>query len=225
MVWCLLVVPNCRMADPLAKVNKTSGATQIPLCSTHNQTWRDMDTSKLNLTCFCLTYFGHPEKRLLMLTWYFFKHLLLRCELKMRLGFWASPTSVFASGPSEHCMALWNSLSGIQIFCAKISSSLSSDDSGCYLLCALIQMYYVFMSTSFTCHKAPSLCCRLSFLSSRWWGGHTQTQAPMLTLWLFRCNALYMHLRFAPRKWLNFTFTMQGFLIRPLVISQNALSS
>lgn len=48
---------------------------------------------------------------------------------------------------------------------SKIYPSLFSDDSGCCLLCAPIQMYYVFMSISFTCHKAPSLCCRLSFLS------------------------------------------------------------
>lgn len=61
MVWCLLVVPNYRMVDPLAKVNKTAGATQIPLCSTHNQTWRDMDTSKLNLTL-VLSYLFWPSR-------------------------------------------------------------------------------------------------------------------------------------------------------------------
>lgn len=165
MVWCLLVVPNYCMVDPLAKVNKTAKQPQFPfilIIIRHIESyaywqyecnpgfvllilaiqWRN---SWLQLDFFLLFYF--------MVNWkggYAFEFLQPQC---------------LPQGLLNVLWVLWNTLPGIKIFCVKIAPPLFSDDSGCSLLCAPIQTYYVFMSTSFTCHKAPSLCCRLSFLS------------------------------------------------------------
>lgn len=164
MVWCLLVMPNYRMVDPLAKVNKTAGATQIPLCSTHNQTCRDTDTGNMNLNL-GLSYSLWPSCEVSWCWLDFSLTPFTLCWIKNETMLRSFLNHMFASGPSEHFLLLWNSLSRIKTFCVKIPSSLFSDDSGCYLLCAPIRTYYVFMSTPFTCHKAPSLGCRLSFLS------------------------------------------------------------
>jgi hypothetical protein len=45
----------------------------------------------------------------------------------------------------------------------KISCYLFSDDSGSYLLCSLIQLYYIFMPNSYTCYKAPHHAASLAF--------------------------------------------------------------
>lgn len=161
MVWCLLVVPNYCIVDPLAKVNKTAEATQIPLCSTHNWACKDMDTSN-NLSLIGLIYFGHSKKKFLRSVDNFLQ-LLHYDELKIRRRLWASSTQRLPRGLLTVLWILWNSLSGIKTFHVKSALPLFSDDSGCYLLHAPIQTYYVFMSTSFTCHKTPSLCCLLSF--------------------------------------------------------------
>lgn len=105
MVWCLLVVPNYCMVDPLAKVNKTTEATPIPLYSNHNQTYRELCILAIWMSPWiCPTYFGHSMKKLLTSTWFFFPTLLLYGELKRRLCFWVSSTPMFASGPSERAV-------------------------------------------------------------------------------------------------------------------------
>ena len=64
MVWCLLVVPNYCMVDLLAKVNKTSEATQIPLCSTHIQTCRHMDIGNILTLVLSYLFWSFKEETL-----------------------------------------------------------------------------------------------------------------------------------------------------------------
>lgn len=161
MVWCLLVVPNYCMVDALAKVNKTAEATQIPLCSTHNWAWREMDTGN-NLTLIGLVYFGHSKKKLLRSACFFFPNFILWWikNESMPLSFF-DPT--FALGPSECAVdsmkqSFWNQ----NIPCQKFSSFVFWW-LRLLLNFAPIQTYYGFVPTSFTCHKAPSLCCLLNF--------------------------------------------------------------
>lgn len=121
MVWCLLVVPNYCVVDPLAKVNKTAEATPMPLCSTHNWVCRDMDTGN-NLTLIGLIYFGHSKKKLLRSTWFvspIFTLWWIKNEA-MGLSFF---NPMFASGPSECAVGSMKQSSWNQnIPCQKLSS-------------------------------------------------------------------------------------------------------
>lgn len=127
MVWCLLVMPNYCMVDPLAKVNKTAKAIQIPLHSTPSQTCRDMGTSHVHWTLLSSGLF------------WLFREETLDVDLFLLTAFELLWLLCVTQGLLNMLQVLCNSFSGIKIFSVKISPSLISDDSGCYLLCAPIR--------------------------------------------------------------------------------------
>lgn len=108
---------------------------------------------------------------------------LLKRETLIDLNFWGTAQWIrnseamflnpwiptFGARSLKYPALLWNHMSGIAMPCIKITCYLFSSDSGFYLICALIQIHYIFRPKPFTCHKAPSWYCCLSFLPKKWW--------------------------------------------------------
>lgn len=157
---------------------KRSKSPFIPPLVRHVEIWVPAMCTE---PCFPLAYFGYSEKKLERNSW---------CWLVFVYSLWASLTPVCDSGPSEHATDAMQSFFWNQNIQCKNLSFFDFWWLRLLLTLCTYQTYYVFMSTSFPCRKALSRCCWLSFLSWRWWEGHTQTHAPVLTLWLLESNPL-----------------------------------
>lgn len=145
MVWCLLVVPNCCLLDPLAKVSKTAEAAQIPLVLPIIRNVVIWTLAIWILPWFCLTDFGHSKKKCLMSTWFFSTPFTLRWIKNEAL-----PLSIF--NPNVCLRAFWACCGCSEILFLESKYSVSKSLLLCFLMTqAATSFVHLFSCIMFLC--------------------------------------------------------------------------